>query len=771
MRRRASLLLCASVVALVCITPGAAFAAALSGTIVDRASGQPVAEVQVAIPALDKRVATDRDGRFTFEDLPAGDHQLLVTGPHLDPVEVTEALRADERRVVRYLAHRTPLRATTYETVVRASRLGRELIETRLDREEASRVAGTQGDPLKVLDNLGGVARASFGSGQLVVWGSAPRDTRVYLDGVELSSLYHLGGLRSTLNAELVDRIALSPGGYGPAYGRGLGGLVRVESRGLPTEGVHGYVGVDLLDASAMVTAAIGKRVQLAFAARYSVIDRIAARLFGEAIGDYVPIPRYDDYQLKANVRLRSDESLSLLFTAADDHLHRAIGAADPNSARREDTDLASYRVILRYRRDPDAGTQIEVSPFWGWDDSARSTRFGDRATRLDVTTMRYGVRASYRGRLSRFATLALGLDLFGSRADVVRQGSITVPTREGDIYVFGRAPGDDVAADRYRVDLLEAAPYIASELRFGPVTLNPGLRLNAIAIAGNRSAPQSGDTPVLGFQRVHWTAEPRLAIAIAAHRVVTIHLAAGLYHQAPAIEDLSAVFGTPTLGLERSVHVTAGANVVLRPRLALELLGFFKYLDHLVTRSALSSPPVAQALTQDGTGRSYGGQILLRHDPWHGFSGWISYTLSRSERVDHPGRATRLFDFDQTHSLAVVATYAYRGWSFGARLRYSSGYPRTPVVGAFYDARDDQFQPRFGAQNTIRIGDFAQLDLRVDKTITLSAKVALTLYLDVLNVTYRRNPEELAYSLDYAQRGAITGLPTTAIAGAKVAF
>ena len=51
-----------------------------------------------------------------------------------------------------------------------------------------------------------------------------------------------MGGLRSTINGDLVRSIDLVPGGYGAEYGRGLGGLVRVETRALPQKGVHGYV-------------------------------------------------------------------------------------------------------------------------------------------------------------------------------------------------------------------------------------------------------------------------------------------------------------------------------------------------------------------------------------------------------------------------------------------------------------------------------------------------------------------------------------------------
>jgi len=107
---------------------------------------------------------------------------------------------------------------------------------------------------------------------------------------------------------------------------------------------------------------------------------------------------------------------------------------------------------------------------------------------------------------------------------------------------------------------------------------------------------------------------------------------------------------------------------------------------------------------------------------------------------------------------------------SFGLRLRYASGFPRTPVVGAFFDARGDQFQPRLGAINATRLPDFVQLDLRIDRTITWS-RVALELYLDVQNVTYQRNPEEIVYSRDYTQRRYLTGLPTLAVLGARVLF
>ncbi|HEY7955607.1 MAG TPA: TonB family protein [Polyangia bacterium] len=737
------------------------------GVVLDRFKKTPIAGVAVKVTDLGRKTVTGADGRFAFVDLPIGTHRIELSAPKLITVSTEETLAEGRKRTVRYLVE-PKLGGVDEEEVVRAPRIKKESVETTIRTEEARRVPGTEGDTLKVVQNLPGVARAQLGSGQLIVWGAAPADTRVDVDGVEVPALYHVGGLRSTVNGELVRSVELLPGAYGADYGRGLGGLVRVDTRPLPERGVHGYVAADVLDASAMISAAIGKRLRVAVAARYSYLDKLLGGIISPKVNDYFPIPRYDDYQAKATLALRRGEELSALFLASDDHLRRSLPSSDPAEVRADETNGSWYRLMLRYTRLLPDGASVVATPFFGYDTSRQSTRFGGSPTELDLDSWRYGLRASYRRRLARPFTLSVGVDLQGTRTHVARSGSITLPPREGDLYVFGQAPGDDVAADSFSTHIVDAAPFVFGELRLGPVTITPGLRLDAFLIAGDHLSPDASGTPAIGFQRLAWALDPRLTVSWRAHRRLTLTAAVGLFHQAPDPVDLSAVFGNPTLGLERALHLTLGAAVHLTGTLTAEVVGFYKQLDGLVTRSPLPSPELARALTQDGIGRSYGGQLLLRQELWRGLFGWVSYSLSRSERRDHPGLPWRLFDYDQTHVLAVVASYEVRGWTFGARFRLSTGFPRTPVTGSYYDARDDRYQPIFGQQNSIRIPTFYQLDLRIDRRFVWS-RVALDLFLDVQNVTYQRNPEEVVYSEDFAQRGYITGLPTLAVLGVRV--
>jgi hypothetical protein len=470
------------------------------------------------------------------------------------------------------------------------------------------------------------------------------------------------------------------------------------------------------------------------------------------------------------NIKLAKDENIDVVFLASDDHLRRSIPSSDPAQVRSENDDTSFYRGFIRYTRLLPDGASFTITPSVGYDTSTQVTKFGPVPTTSASDAWRYGLRASYRRRLAKIVTLSVGLDMLGTATTSRRAGSLDIPPREGDIFVFGRPPGEDVNSDAWHNHILDAAPYAFAEIAVGPkLTIVPGIRIDGFLLEGSAiKPPVIGVTPI-GFSRLDWGVDPRLSVTYRPIKRLTLTAAVGLYHQAPEPSDLSAVFGNPQLDLSSALHVSVGGAFKITGTLSAELVGFYKSLWDLPSRNELPTPPLAQALVQDGVGRTYGGQLLLRQELFKGFFGWVTYSLSRSERQDHPDRAFRLFDFDQTHVLGVVASYEWRGFVAGVRFRYTSGMPRTPVVGSFYDGRGDQFQPVFGAQNSLRIPDFVQLDARVEKTFTFKHGVQLNVFADVQNVTNRANPEEIVYNYNFTRRDYIIGLPVLAVVGARV--
>jgi hypothetical protein len=659
-------------------------------------------------------------------------------------------------------------RASAQEVVVRGAPVRRDAADVTVPAEQAAQTTGTQGDPVKVVEDLPGVARPSFGSGQLVVWGAAPSETRTYVDGVEIPALFHGNALRSTLNGDLVRDVTLTPGAYGPDYGRALGGVLRVETKDLPEHGAHGYVGADTLDGSAMVTAALGERVRVGVAGRYGWLDDVLRAAGESRVDTYFPVPRYADYQAKAQVALRPRESLDAVVLGSTDALTVDLADPDPARARSQTTHGDYQRLYLRYRRLLDDGGAVDVVPFVGHDATSAHDRFGERPAALDVSTLRWGLRASHRSRPVEHLAVTLGLDLDGSNASVFRQGSLLVPPREGDVRVFGQPPGDDTNADTWSAGVVDVAPYAAARLDSGPLTVSPGLRADAYLLQTSRRTPRVGATPSVGSSDLEGVIEPRVTARLRVDPRLAVIAAAGVYSQPPDPADLSAVFGNPTLGPAHADHASLGEALLVTSSLSLETIGFYRWSSDLAVRDPSLTPPLAGALAQQGVGRAYGVQILLRQQPWHGLFGWVAYTVSRSERRDAAQAAWRSFDDDQPQVLTVVATKRLDPWSVGLRFRYARGLPRTPVIGALYDAKDDVYQPVFGPQSSIRLPDFWQLDLRAERRVRLADTADVVVYLEVLNVTNRTNGEEYVYNADYTRRATVSGLPTIAVVGVR---
>lgn len=752
------------------------------GVVTDRFTKAPWRGVKVRLVDIGIETATDQDGAFAFMDVPTGPHQVELSSRELVTIKTEEVIGKGKKKSVKYMVEAKE-EDVDEEAVVRAPRIKKEVVETRVRTEEAKRVPGTQGDTLKVVQNLPGVGRSAFGSGALIVWGSAPQDTRVNVDGVEIPVLYHVGGMRSTINSDLVRSIDLSPGSYGAEYGRGLGGLVRIELQDPSREGVHGYLAADVVDVSGLVSVAVTPNLRLAVAGRQGYLDQTLKEVVSKDVGDFFPIPRYDDYQARASWTLARDEELAATFLASDDHLRRTVPSSDPQSSKTQESNLLYRRFIVRYTRLLPDGSSIAFTPSVGYDSNHTLWSFGGTPLLLNVDGWQYAARASYRRKAASNVTLSLGMDFQGRSSDAQRIGSINLPAREGDITVFGQPPGNDLASDHWKITSLAAAPYVVAEINLGRLTVTPGLRFEPTLVQGNLLNPHSYVAPDLGYSRMEliknpgvpgllaWMPNPRLSLAYRATNKLSLTAGGGVYGQQPQVEDSSPVFGNPNLTSSSALHASGGGSYKLRGTLTLETVVFYKQLYDLAARSALTSPPVGQALQQTGKGRSYGGQLLLRQELSKGFFGWLSYSLIRSERKDRPDANWRLFDYDQTHVLAALASYELgRNVQVGVRFRYTTGAPRTPVVGAYFNAVQAQYEPIFGAQNSVRLPAFYSLDFRLEKGFVWR-RLKVNAFADVQNVTNRKNPEEIIYSADFSQRGYITGLPFLAVVGGRVEF
>jgi hypothetical protein len=303
---------------------------------------------------------------------------------------------------------------------------------------------------------------------------------------------------------------------------------------------------------------------------------------------------------------------------------------------------------------------------------------------------------------------------------------------------------------------------YLLAELR--PLAdperllLTPGLRFNFVSIPGEYDI---------------WSFDPRFSGRFSVFEGGRVKGSVGLYHQPPQPFQSYRVDDLPVdLGFERSLAGSLGWEQDIGPAVQVDAEVFYKALDNLIVGNPEFQSLDDQFFVNAGVGRAYGLEVLLRHAPVDRFFGWISYTLSRSERRDQPDEEWYPFDFDQTHILVGTAGYKLP-WDIeaSAKVEYVTGNPTTPYSLGVYDVDQDSYQAfATGAPNSDRLPAYWAVSGRIDKLFTFRAW-QLDLYVDLLNVVHGKNPEFELYNYDYTEKSYIQGLPFIPSPGFEARF
>jgi len=346
--------------------PEAAKVESLRGVVL--ASGGDVPLVGATITATNEagtaaEAKTEGDGTFRFPTLAPGRYRVVVASPGFDSLDVFEEIAAGEALEVKY---RLVATAEGLEVVVRGARSPREVTKRTLEQRELSRIPGTNGDALRGLQNLPGVARPPGLAGILLVRGSAPQDTAVFVDGTQIPLIYHFGGLSSVVPTEMLDKIDFYPGNFSTQYGRVMGGIVDVSLRAPKNDGqYHGLAQADFVDARALAEGPVPgtkNKIRFAAAARRSYIDAWLGPVLGSAGAGVTQAPVYWDYQLALETNPTADSSLRLAFFGSDDSLALLADQPPPGEPAISGNigfHTGFHRIQLRYENDIDAQNRV----------------------------------------------------------------------------------------------------------------------------------------------------------------------------------------------------------------------------------------------------------------------------------------------------------------------------------------------------------------------------------------------------------------------------
>lgn len=617
--------------------------------------------------------------------------------------------------------------------------------------EELLTVPGTFGEPTRVVATLPGVARTPFGLGFFVVRGASFENTGFFVDGYPVLLLYHLGAGPAILSSRLVGQMDFYPGGYPVQFGRFSAGVISLETRPPPTERPRMEVEIDLLRASALgVVPFADGRGTLAVAVRRSYYDALLPLLQpGVSVS-------FGDAQVRADYRFSEAVRASLFWFGSMDTFDRtqAIGSGLSAATARDALSYNFWRGIGRVEVRSPSGASGYVSAMVGWDDIGlvqSNPGRPDTGVRANGATM--GLRAQVRAPAGPVLTASGGVDILAYSYAVSLQAALA----SGIGAVPMPQSNPTIAGIRGNVTQFGIAPWLEAVLRSGPMEFTAGARAEALGYQGNQFL----------------VGDPRAVLRVRAHPRLTVVGASGWFHQAPTFFSLLDGAGNPNLLPQRAWQSSVGVELDLPLNLELRLTGFFNSMWQLqratydfVPSSGSSGGAMRALLVSDGQGRSYGLEVLLRRRLERGLYGWLSYTLSRSERFLGEGRVVP-FTFDQTHVLNIALSYEpLPALRFGARFQLATGSPTSLVRGSIYDADADGYRPVYTSEAD-RLPTYHQLDVRADYRFRLGP-LQMSTYLDVLNVYYAQNAEGWVYQYDYADRRTRPGLPILPTVGIR---
>ena len=727
------------------LAPAPVVTGRIEGHILSRADGKPLTGVDLVVTGADGgvyRVTTDESGAFAVDDLPAGHYHVEIAALDHAAFAQDEDVIAGEAAAVTYRLDPATTREDTgsYGAVATIEAPVREITRRSLEGDELTKIAGTRGDPLRAVELLPGVARPPNGQGMLIVRGSAPEDSQVFLDGAPVRQLYHLGGLTSFVNGALLKRVDLFPGNFSARYGRKIGGIIEAELRDPRTDRFHAGLDLNMVDVSALAEGPISDKWSFAIGGRRSHIDAWIGTLLRATDTPVAATPVYTDWQAMAVYKADANNKLRVIGYGSTDRIDVVVANPSGESTDRDKVGVAGqfHRLRVDWTRSwPNLEQVISLT--------GGKNRYVVNALELvegGIDSYEIFGRADWRATLSRYLALGWGLDIHNVNGDIWYEGP-HVPQTEGNpdkMFVADRF-NKQIVDEKDRVWFRPAAYVEATVTPTKPLALTAGVRVDHFSDVSK------------------WTVDPRVSGRYVLG-ATTFKGGIGQFSQPPKEEESLRGFGNPGLRTQQAMHYGLGAEHKLTERVSFGLEGYYKTLDHMI----IEAPSGMKVNT--GRGRIYGAEVAARWQPGGRFSGFLSYTLSRSERND--AGTWRLFDYDQTHILTVSSSIKLgRGWEVGGTFRLVSGNPETPVTGSVYDADIDAYRALYGAVNSSRSTAFHRLDLRIEKQFRIAGYPCAG-YLDLQNAYNHANRESTDYSFDYSQRSDIPGLPLIPSLGIK---
>jgi hypothetical protein len=632
-------------------------------------------------------------------------------------------------------------------------------------------------DPIRALEVLPGVVSTSDFSAAFHVRGGSQDQNLILLDGMPIFSPFHLGGVFSVFNADMIDWVELHSGGFPAEHGGRVSSALKIESdAGDGDFSVDGSV--SLLAARVAVGGRLRRSVANALGLASVHYRTSARRSYLDLLTGKLPYHLTDFQTIVEGWTMGGDRVTLTAYSGKD--VFDLTNPDDEDFPLRVGLDWGNDAVGGRWTRPRSGGGSLDVRAnfsrfqtglvFSDFDDTRLSSRIQQGQLKVDLDmrpwrrlAVQVGTSAERLSYRNRFET-----------------GGTTFANGGGNGWQFGA-----YGQTRWTV---------------------PSAWLVELGVRADGYSPDPGN----------WVGEiaPRLAVKrFLGGGDLAVKLAVGRYTQfLHSLRDEELPLGLDfwVLAGDRAPHtISDQLQVGMEGYYGTDWFwsaeGYVRSFNGVVTFNIADNPNDELDDMLPGEGLSYGVDFLVKKERGT-VTGWLAASFLKADRTfpdllsAQPNRPNITYApiFDRRVDIDFVLKYpAPWGWEGGLRWNVGTGTPYTPARGSYRyyektyvgtgglewsgtaDAPSDEDPDLSGDygivlkdRNSSRYPTYHRLDASFRKTFDKSWGV-LTPYVNLVNLYNRKNV--LFYYFDYernpAVRSGVSMFPILPTFGLEVRF
>ena len=716
----------------------------IKGTVIDKASRQPLEFINVLVLGLGRGGVTDAEGHFNIGEVPPGIYRLQASAVGYKTILTPEYIVSTKDLTIQI---ETEENLTELEGVtVTASPFRRDPespVGLRIiGLQEIEKSPGANRDISRIVQSYPGVAFSPAGyRNDLIVRGGSPSENRFYLDGVEIPNINHFstqgasGGPVGIINADLIREVNFYTGAFPTDRGNAMSSVLDFKLRDGDMERNSLKATLGASEVSLASNGHIGKKTSYLVSVRQSYLQFLF-----DMLG--LPfLPTFTDAQFKLKTRFNANNELTILGLGGIDNM-KLNTKLDGEKAEyilsylpKIQQETFTLGAVYRHY----AGIHVQSVVVSHSYLNNRNTKYlnNDESSADNLSLKLRSVEQETKFRIENTSTFGNWKINFGANLDYSQYTNTTFQR----VYIDeGRTFDYHTYLGMWRWGIFGTINYATTDERF---TASLGVRTDA----NNFSSGMKG----MGDQL-----SPRLSLSYRLTDGLYLSGNAGLYYQLPpytglGFKDNNGAWVNKYLRYMSVSQESLGLSWHPGNTFELSAEGFYKQYDK-IPFSITDGIPLAckgndygvignEALSSTAQGRAYGIEILMKWLIAKKLNLASSFTLFKSEYRNNKQSEYIASAWDNRYIFNMSGTYNFpHNWSLGMKISCIGGAPYTP-----YDVEKSSLVTAWNAQgrpyydytkyNTGRLPAFGQLDVRVDKTFYLK-HCMLGFYIDLQNVT-----------------------------------